>query len=161
MNSRTAFDARRYILAETAISVAINSAVTLLPHFLLAGGDPVLAAGGLTLGAVPPLFMTGFMSALVPSLLTRARLRKGKLPPGPVGPPVGAIVALALVLGALGLVLAGTVLPRMADGGPGAILRHAYGAVLGAFATPAALLLLFGPKWAAHRTGIRNAPSHT
>ena len=62
----------RYLAAETLIGVAING--LLVSATLLIWPNPIAKAPAMV---TAPLVMGGFMSALVPSLLTRHRLRTG------------------------------------------------------------------------------------
>lgn len=76
--------ATRYIRTETAISVAINAALSALAFVLvfgLRGPVPVWGAGGLVLDGLPQGFMIALMSTLVPGFLTLRRLRRGALAP--------------------------------------------------------------------------------
>lgn len=154
------FNAGRYIIAETAVSVAVNAVLNVVPAALSANGGAgatALGASGLAPDAVLPLFMGAFMSALVPSLLTRWRQLGGKLrtPPGRGGPTVVQVMSASLFVAAsftaLGVLLAGTVPPLVAGKSPTLgvmlLLKGAYGGLLAAFVTPSALLLLFGRGW--------------
>ena len=154
------FDARRYIIAETVIGVIINIVVNVVPTALSLNGQEtvsIIRAHGLAFDAVPQLFMSAFMSALVPSLLTRSRDLKGKLRTSFEwdGTSVLQIVRISLVLAALlaslGMFLLGTVLPRMAgeslNVGTMLLFNGAYGGLLAALVTPSALLVIFGRSW--------------
>lgn len=153
------FNARRYVIAQTAVSVAVNTVLNVAPSALSAHGQGailLLGAHGLT-DAVLPLFMGGLMSALVPSLLTRWRHPGGKLqaPMDRTGPTVTGVVLISLLLAAsftvLGALLAGAVVPLMAGRsltlGAVLLLKGASGGLVAAFVTPLALLLLFGRGW--------------
>ena len=60
----------RYILVETAISVAINAAISACFAFLVFGGRTGIAlwgSGGLALDFAPQTFMIAMMSVVVPT----------------------------------------------------------------------------------------------
>ncbi len=157
------FDARRYIAIETAVSVIINIVMTVTPSAIALSGQQtvLISAQGMAPAIAAPMFMSAFMSALVPSLLTRRRYRNGKLqsPLHAGGPTVFQAVSAALFLAAsltlLGMFLTSIVSRQWA----GESLRvevvllvyGAYGGILAALVTPAALILLFGRGW---RTGF-------
>ena len=68
---------RRLIARETAVSVAINSALNLGFTWLAFGGADearVWGAGGLLFDLVPTCFMIGLMGSVVPSLINRRHL---------------------------------------------------------------------------------------
>ncbi|HKT74838.1 MAG TPA: hypothetical protein VJQ47_18270 [Steroidobacteraceae bacterium] len=149
---------RRYLLSETAISVAVNSAVSTLAFCLTfrdAGPVPVSATPGIAQSLVPQSFMVGLMGALVPILLTRARLRRGQLAtfpdvaamslPTAVGSSFCYAIGATLVVGGPGLLL----LPRLGpDAWPKAaaiVFSIAVGAALSMVITPLAVArMLFG-----------------
>lgn len=154
------FDARRYMAVETAVSVAINAVVNTAPAALSLGllaGAPVLSTRHLTLDAVPQVFMSAFMSGLVPLLLTRRRSAQGRLAclAGCDAPTMARIVSTSLCLAAastvLGLLLIAALLPQLAADGPPVaarlLLYAAFGGCLAALVTPSALLLTFGRCW--------------
>lgn len=146
-------NAGRYIVAETAVSAAVNTVLAVAPAVLPAAGPgaPGPDAHGLA-GAVLPLFMGAFMSALVPSLLTRRRQLGGKLRAflGGGGPTVVQVMSVSLLLAGsftmLGRLLADAV-PLLTGtgltGGATLLFKGAYGGLLAALVTPLALLLLF------------------
>jgi hypothetical protein len=79
----------RYIIVETLISVAINAAFSAGFAFLIFGGRTGIGlwgTSGLALDFVPQTFVIAMMSVLVPTALTRRRIRTGALQPGN-GPP--------------------------------------------------------------------------
>lgn len=154
------FSARSYVITETALSAAVNMVLNVVPAALSASsgaGATALGASSLAPDAVLPLFMGAFMSALVPSLLTRRRQLAGKLrdPPDHRGPTVIKVASVSLLLAAsftgLGMILASTVLPLIAGRsvtlGAMLLFKGAYGGLLAALVTPSALLLLFGRGW--------------
>ena len=154
------FNAGRYIVTETAISAAINAVLNVAPAALSASGSGAVlipSTLSLTFNALLPLFMGAFMSALVPSLLTRRRQLAGKLqlPRGSDGLTVIQVAFLSLLVAvsftALGTVLAGTVLPLLAGTsltlGAMLLFKGAYGGLFAASVTTLALCLLFGHGW--------------
>lgn len=153
------FDATRYIAIETAVSVIINAVVNVAPAAIsLSGQETVLiSAHGMAPTAVAPVFMSAFMSALVPSLLTRRRYCKGKLQPrlDTGGPTVIQALSVALSLAAtstlLAMFLTSIVSAQLAGErlqvGVMLLFYGVYGGVLAALVTPAALILLFGRGW--------------
>jgi hypothetical protein len=71
-----------YIAVETAISVAINVGISAAFMFLVFGRSPTIdlwGPHGLALDFVPQTFMITLMSVLVPSLITRRRLKSGRI----------------------------------------------------------------------------------
>jgi hypothetical protein len=72
----------RYVLSETAISVVINIVLSALFMFLVFGRSPTIelwGRPGLALDFVPQTFMISLMSVLVPSLITRRRMKSGRV----------------------------------------------------------------------------------
>jgi hypothetical protein len=72
----------RYVLIETLISVAINILISALFMFLVFGSMRSIelwGVHGLALDFVPQTFMITLMSVLVPSWLTRRRMRSGRI----------------------------------------------------------------------------------
>ena len=143
---------RRYVAAETAISVVINVALSAAFAWAMFGGRDVIAAGGAKGFAVdflPQTFMISLMSVVVPTLLTRKRLSSGRLdgvevsrPPLPLWmrAPLMAITATLLIGGASTLLS-----PTLAPNGLGfwALLpiKLIYGAVVAILLTPLGLVL--------------------
>lgn len=140
-----------YLRRETAISAAINSLLSLL--FFVAvfhGQDPVMVwgTGGWVLDCVPQGFMIGFMSTLVPGILTRRRLAAGAVAPLAVPSllprrvlPRAVLVGAGLaVLGTLvvGAIAAGLGVEALSQPVAGAI-KVIYGALLATLVTPPTL----------------------
>lgn len=133
---------RRYIAIETVIAAVINAVLSLIFVFLVFGGRlrvPAFGTDGLVLDAVPQTLMVTLMSALVPGLLTRKRLRDGTVE-GAAPPTVGAVVLRAVGVAVLAaVVLTGLQYLLLARGpsdyGFGTVLiaKMLYGALLGAF----------------------------
>lgn len=112
---------RRYIAVETATSVAINTVMSLAAAALFGGQEaaPAAIVHGLRFEAVLQIFMSAFMTALVPSLLTHRRQLTGRIrtAPGADRLPVLWIALVALLLAtsvtALGLILVSKLLPHL------------------------------------------------
>lgn len=132
---------RRYIRVETVIAAVINAVLSLIFVWLVFGGRlrvPAFGTDGLVLDAVPQTLMVTLMSALVPGLLTRKRLRAGTVE-GAAPPTVAAVVLRAVGVAALAAgVLTGLHYLLLARGpsdyGFGTVLiaKMLYGALLGA-----------------------------
>lgn len=76
------FDRRAYILKETVISIMINvliGAAFFLGVFHGQSPVPLWSSGGVVLDTLPQGFMVGLMSVLPPGIITRSRIRGGKL----------------------------------------------------------------------------------
>lgn len=112
----------RYIAVETAISVVINGLLSLLAAwFVFRGRESIDAAGplGYAMDFLPQTFMVTFMSTLVPTWLTRRRVRAGqlqqfpervaRLPRNVVLRALLVGLASTLVLGLTAMILAGWV----------------------------------------------------
>ena len=87
-----------FLVRETAISVAINAALSAGFCWLVFGGAatvPVWGVTGLVADYVPQAFMIGLMGSLVPGLLTRRARLTGRVGTADAGPK-GAIVRRAI-----------------------------------------------------------------
>jgi hypothetical protein len=141
----------RYIAVETAISIVINvliSALFMVAVFGRASGIDLWGPHGLALDFVPQTFMISAMSILVPTLLTRRRVRAGILTrrasPAPILPHLMVrIVLLALLftlifggLGVLALALTWTGPLRFWQVFP---MKLLYGGLVALIATPIGL----------------------
>jgi pilus assembly protein TadC len=76
----------RYIATETGISAVINAALSLLAAWLVFHTRTAIGAtgvGGYAVDFLPQTFMVTFMSTLVPTWLTRRRVRSGQLAKSP------------------------------------------------------------------------------
>jgi hypothetical protein len=143
---------RRYIAIETAISIVINVAISALFMLAVFGGATSIdlwGRRGLALDFVPQTFMISAMSILVPTLLTRRRIRAGVLvrrtpPPPPILRHLTArIILLALFftltlggIGILALALTWTGPLRFWQAFP---IKLLYGAMVALIATPVGL----------------------
>jgi hypothetical protein len=144
MTSRT-----RYIVKETLISAAINTALSICFAFLAFHGQskvPLSGRHGIVADMAPQTFMVVFMSCLVPGLLTRRRLRTGTLSwhPAKQESVLSAVYIAALVTAAVGtcLVVAtcSVILPHLLPSGisfaPLLAGKALFGMLLAAMVTP-------------------------
>lgn len=132
---------QRYLAVETAIGAVINAVLSLAFVLLIFGRMtmvPVFGAGGLIVDAVPQTLMVSLMSMLVPGLLTRKRLREGKVAGAPP-PGIVTIVARAVIVALVAMVVLTGLQFMILSLGPsaypfGAVLvaKMLYGAILGA-----------------------------
>ena len=94
----------RYVRRETLISVAINAVLSALFCLAIFGGRDAIDARALVLDAVPQSFMIALMTTIVPTLITRSRLRSGSVEPLPreasILPANLAVRALAVAVAA-------------------------------------------------------------
>ncbi len=75
-------DHRKYIAGETAVSVIVNSVLSLLFALFASSGVermPLLGPRGMAIDFVPQCFMITFATTVAVTLLTRKRLRAGKV----------------------------------------------------------------------------------
>jgi hypothetical protein len=138
----------RIVARETALSAA-NAVLSLVFFLAMFGPSRPVAWAALAFDGLPQSFMVALMASLVPGLLVGTRL----------GVRCGPIVGRALLFGTGALAMlggggwlwlhgwSGTV-----AAGPALAAKMAYGALLGALVTPAALVPLFR----GHR-GVRRA----
>ena len=146
----------KYLASETAVSMAINAAISVGFAWLVFHGHdhvPSSGPGGLVRDAAPQTFMITLMSTLVPSLITRKRMHSGHLDawlrgqPGPSQAPARKIILraflLALVAMVLGLGLNAAILPLLFPIGLGYgkvfALKAVYGALVALVITPLAV----------------------
>jgi hypothetical protein len=143
---------RRYILVETAIGMVINALFSAGFAFLVFGGRAEIGLwgpDGLALDFVPQTFAIAMMSVLVPTALTRRRIRTGTLAargeaPSPL--PRNLLLRALLMALAATILLGGTATALLAAirVGPltfGAVLplKIVYGALVALAVTPPAL----------------------
>lgn len=145
---------RRYIAIEASIGAAISGVLSIAFCFLIFGGVarvPALGVHGLALDALPQSFMIALMASLVPTLLTRGRVRRGvvdrrvgtsRLPRHVALRAFVVALTVAVIAGAVHLALLSAGPPTYPFG-PVLIAKTLYGAALGwlvaAWATRAAL----------------------
>ncbi|WP_254292379.1 hypothetical protein [Sphingomonas tagetis] len=142
----------RYILTEATVSAVINAVLSILFVVALFLGEREVAVRALIADALPQSFMVALMAALVPTLLTQRRLRRGSIPGAPRflpprrHPLVGALLT-ALGVTAVAFVAHRLLLPALLPATlPFATLlagKAVYGALLGAGVTAFALRRLF------------------
>ncbi|MEG3178867.1 hypothetical protein U1872_21780 [Sphingomonas sp. RB3P16] len=140
---------RRYVAAETGISVAINAVISIAIAWLAFGGSARILTAALIRDALPQSFMVALMGGLVPTLLTRLRRRAGVV--AGTGRPVPMllksvpvrIVLVAVIAAAVGVALHAVALPLLAPQGlsfgVAIVFKSLYGAMLAAFVTPVML----------------------
>lgn len=147
---------RRYLLVETSISMLVNALFSAGFTFLVFGGRGEIGLwgpAGLALDFAPQTFVIAMMSVLVPTALTRRRIRSGALAPGRRAPsrlPGNLLVRALLVASGATLLLGGAATAVLAASwsGPltfGAVLslKIVYGALVALAVTPLALRAAF------------------
>lgn len=143
----------RHIARESLVSAVINAVIS-TGFFVLVFGRltavPFWGPGGLIVDAAPQSFMVALMGTLVPGLLTRAAVGRGKLPSSRTV-TVRRLIRSSLAVGALaagfGVLLTAilaSLVPGSAPFGPVAVAKIAYGAFLGWMVTGWSLRRLFG-----------------
>jgi hypothetical protein len=147
---------RRHVVTETLISMVVNALFSAGFAFLVFGGVTEIGLwgpAGLALDFVPQTFVIATMSVLVPTALTRRRIRAGALARGRGAPsrlPGNLLVRALLVALAATILLGGaaTALLAAASSGPLTFatvlpLKIAYGAFVALAVTPLALRAAF------------------
>ncbi len=143
---------RRYLRIETGIGATISAVLSgVFVALLFSGraGVPVAGIDGLIVDALPQTFMIALMSSLVPTLLTRRRVRRGAVAPiarTSRWPRSVAIRIAAITIGATLLAggLHAALLPLTPQVWPLATVfsaKVAYGAVLGAIVARIAVVV--------------------
>ena len=140
---------RRYIATETAISVVINTVISIGFAYFTFRGLSRIATAALIPDAVPQSFMIALMSTVVPALLARKRVLAGTIEP--VEHPTVRLARslpiraslVALIAAAAGFVMHYALLTTFAPGGltlnATITFKAVYGATLAAIITPALL----------------------
>jgi hypothetical protein len=130
-----------YLRRETLISAAINLALSVAFTFLAFGGQARIGWAALAWDALPQSFAITLMATLVPTLLTRKRLRTGTIAPLSTSYGKGRHNAFvrALILALVATAIAGLLHYVLLPLGPAkwsfaAVLAYKsiYGALLGA-----------------------------
>jgi hypothetical protein len=139
-------DQDRYVRRETLIGIAINAVLSALFTILVFGGTAVAAVGAIAQDAFPQSFMIALMTALVPTAITRKRLRGGQIAPLPAsgsGLPRNLVlrgllvaVAAALIGGGLHWVLLPLLAPPLWSFPALLAYKVAYGGLLAASIGP-------------------------
>lgn len=133
----------RHVLREAAIGAAITAVLSLgcvVAVFGTSGAVPVFGMRGLIADAVPQNFFGALMCMVVPSLITRKRVRAGLVAPADAFPLLPRSLAWRALAVAVLATLAGTALAALSLAWVAApipivhvmIAKCAYGAVLGA-----------------------------
>jgi len=151
----------KYLVIETAVSMVINATISIGFAWVVFHGHahvPAGGPGGLVRDAAPQTFMITLMSTLVPSLITRKRMRSGHLDawlggqvgaePGPAGKIFKRAFMLAVAAMLLGLAVNAILLPLLFPGGLtyGSVffLKATYGALVALIITPLATSWVLG-----------------
>ncbi len=138
----------RYILTETAISVAINVLLSEAFAWLIFHAVNPVPAPAILRDAIPQTVMVAFMGSLVPGLITRARLRTGQIPRFPsaiffIRNPFFRALTLALVAVLVGVPSCAFLIPSLWPQGLifSSLLwmKGMYGALVAALITPVAV----------------------
>lgn len=143
---------KAYIRKETAISMIINAMISagfVWAMFGARSSAPIWGPGGVAFDFVPQTFMVSLMCALVPTLLTRSRVRSGAIfaidrPPPRLPRNVAmrslllAVVGMTILAGLATAALALSGMGRM-DFWPLAAIKVLYGALVALIVTPIAL----------------------
>ncbi|HTU12093.1 MAG TPA: hypothetical protein VMG08_14475 [Allosphingosinicella sp.] len=142
----------RYIVTETLLSMAVNAAFSAGFAFLIFGGRSEIGLwgpSGLALDFAPQTFVIALMSVLVPTALTRRRMRSGALERSSGASsrlPRNLLVRALLVAVLATLALGGAATLLLATNWPGPLtfaavlpLKIVYGALVASVVTPLAL----------------------
>ncbi|MFD1786158.1 hypothetical protein ACFSC3_01095 [Sphingomonas floccifaciens] len=144
----------RYIAIESAVSAVINAVLSIAFTLAVFGRVAQVPAGDLIFDAVPQTFMVALMATLVPTLLTRKRLKQGRAPTMarfpvalPRSAPVRALLA-AVVLALLAWVAHRMLLPINASFAFSSVViaKALYGALLGLIVTALAVRIALGEE---------------
>ncbi len=79
---------RKYVTGETVVSTVINTILSVVFAFLAAGGQdrvPLWGGRGMAVDFVPTVFMITLVTTIAVTLITRKRMRAGKVAPLPAG----------------------------------------------------------------------------
>jgi hypothetical protein len=137
---------RSYVRKESAISVAINAALSAVFAFIVFGGPAYATVEDIAFDAFPQSFMIALMSTLVPTAITRQRLRAGTVQPlaGGAGFLPNNLILRALIVaagaalvgGALHWLLLPSLAPPLWAFAAVLIYKVAYGALLATAIAP-------------------------
>ena len=144
----------RYIVTETTVSILINVLISALFMVMVFGRSTWIelwGGHGLAVDFIPQTFMIAAMSVLVPTLLTRRRIKRGVLvrsagePPRLLGNLALRVIALAIVLtlalGAAGVLILDILWTRPLGFWEAFPLKLLYGGVVALIATPIGLYI--------------------
>ncbi|MDB5669620.1 MAG: hypothetical protein JWO25_579 [Alphaproteobacteria bacterium] len=135
----------RHVRRETLISIAINAALSALFCVLVFHGRSLIAPREIVFDALPQSFMIALMTTIVPTLLTRRRLRSGSLERIRSGPALlprnllGRALVVAALAAAGGFALSALIVPRIAASWSfeaTLIFKVAYGGLLASLCAP-------------------------
>jgi len=145
---------RRYFVTETGVSIVINvliSALFMVMVFGHSAGIELWGGHGLAVDFIPQTFMIAAMSVLVPTLLTRQRIKRGVLvrsagePPRLLGNLALRVVVVAIVLtitlGAAGVLILDALWTRPLQFWEAFPLKLLYGGIVALIATPIGLYI--------------------
>jgi hypothetical protein len=145
---------RRYIVTETTVSIVINVLISALFMGLVFGRSALIelwGGHGLAVDFIPQTFMISAMSVLVPTIVTRQRMKRGLLAYGPGLPPrylrsltlrvIVIAVVLTLILGAAGVLALDAVWTGPVRFWQAFPLKLLYGGVVALIATPIGLYI--------------------
>ncbi len=142
---------RQHVIRETLTSTLINSLFSFTITLLLLGGNEVIARQALVIDAIPQSFFVTFFSVLIPTWLTRKKIRGNKLPTLPFRQTwlpfngflravcFGVIVAIAGAM--LHLVVLSVLQVNQLGIGTIYVYKTIYGAMLSVLVTPYALMV--------------------
>lgn len=152
----------RFVVVQTAISIAINIAIGAAPTAIARLGGTAFPAPTLhdvVTGLTPQIMAGSLMSALVPALLARRRPDLARLPT--IFETASVALAVGVSFAAIGMIVLG--LPMATGGilGPGTalLLKMACGGLLGLLVTPVALLATIRVAYSPDRTSRQAAAS--
>ena len=140
---------RKHVVRETLVSTIINSVLSFGITFLVLGGNDIVHGQALVIDALPQTFAVAFFSVLVPTILTRKKIKSGQLDtlafrstwlPNSAFIRAVLIGLLAAVAGGLAhlVVLTGMQIEELMIGSV-FIYKTLYGAVISILITPVAL----------------------
>ena len=140
-----------YVRKETVISMVINGMISAgfaIAVFRGASSIGVWSSPSLALDFLPQTFAIAFFSVLVPSLLTRKRVKRGaverkaasqRLPQNIILRALAVAVVSVVIIGGLAIVISSLVIRSELSFTSVMILKVAYGVVVAALITPFAL----------------------
>lgn len=150
---------RRYILTETTVSIVINVLISALFMALVFGRSTSIelwGGHGLAVDFIPQTFMIAAMSVLVPTLLTRQRLKRGVLARNPGAATrypssltlrvVVIAIVLTLTLGAVGVLILDVIWTGPLRFWQAFPMKLLYGGVVASIATPIGLYIALSER---------------
>ena len=145
---------RRYIVTETTVSILINVLISALFMVIVFGRSTVIelwGGHGLAVDFIPQTFMIAAMSVLVPTLLTRQRIKRGVLVRSPVERPrllgnlalrvIAVAIVLTVALGTAGVLILAVLWTRPLHFWEAFPLKLLYGGIVALIATPIGLYI--------------------